>query len=235
MPNRVFGMQTKLDQVMALLTKLTIQTTTTTAAAAFAAPPTAPSAPTAPPSQPPELQSELPCENRFKPLAQSPASSESLSEEDNAAATTPPPNQEQWKRGQKQKKQSSQNGKNRKRAFKATVLSDSVLTKVDVKTTEDLSSDANCNFLHDAGDIDVAIRCVEKETLSRSDQLIIHTGTNNIRGEGVFGICRRLENLESSLQYQSYQRVALSSIVYRRCGRRVREKIGMLNDAILGI
>jgi hypothetical protein len=241
MPNRVVAMQTKLDQVMALLTKLTTPlTTTTTATATSTAPPTELQ------SQPPQSQNKLLCGNRFQPLAQSPTSAtsshpatdDSLSEDSDTAIL--PPNQEMWKKkAQKHKKQPSKTARTqqRKRAFKATVLSDSVLAKVDVNRTEDLSSEANCEliFVHDAGDIDATIRCVQKDTLSRSDPLVIHTGTNNIRGEGVHGIVRRLETLESTLQDECYQRVALSSIVYRRSGRRVREKISMLNDAIHSI
>jgi hypothetical protein len=137
MPNRVVAMQTKLDHVMALLEKLTTPLTTTTSTTATS---TAP--PTELPSQPPQsiAKNKLLCGNRFQPLAQSPTSAtschpatdDSLSEDSDTA--TLPPNQEMWKRAQKQKKQWSKTVRKqqRKRAFKATVLSDSVLAKVDV-------------------------------------------------------------------------------------------------------
>jgi hypothetical protein len=95
MPNRVVAMQTKLDQVMALLTKLTTPLTTTTLATATS---TAP--PTELPFQFPKSKNKILCGNHFQPLAQfptsatssHPATDDSLSKDSDTA--TLPPNQE---------------------------------------------------------------------------------------------------------------------------------------------
>ena len=166
--------------------------------------------------------------------------------------TTPPSNQEEWMLQNKSKEKTSANTKNTSCAFKVTVLSDSVLNKVDVERTEALCSDANCQLqiINAAATIGDAVSCVQGPTkedlpahlqthnidINHEDPVVIHTGTNHVEKEGVPTIIRRLERLEYNLRREGYKRVALSSIVHRRSDSMYEhEKIAALNNVILKI
>ena len=190
----------------------------------------------------PRIDALLSCHNRFSSLYDTQESDTDIAPDtpsSHSDVITPPPNQQKWKcvcrrKGEKRKPVTERRISG---AFKATVLSDSMLRKVDVLRVEKLSSDTNSEliFVQDADNIDAAIRSIQGKAISRRDPLIIHTGTNHVQRESVNSITRRLEHLESSLLYQRYQRVALSSVVYRRSNWFVREKITAVNDIILAI
>ena len=71
------------------------------------------------------------------------------------------------------------------------------MRNVEVKGIEALSSDASCELmvLHDTGYNESIIRSVQGNAVSRAEPLVIHTGTNHVRREGLNSISWRLESL----------------------------------------
>lgn len=134
-----------------------------------------------------------------------------------------------------------------------TILSDSVLKKVDSKRTEALCSEANCQFTlvphtYTIGEAVSRIQSPSKRKLpthlqstqctniNPDDPIVIHTGTNHIEKESAKTTTHRLERLEYNLQRRGYKKVALSSIVYRRTDNIFESsKIATLNNVILTI
>ena len=163
-----------------------------------------------------------------------------LSSSSSSEPVTPPSNQEAWQQICRTKisKDKPVSSKNSKADYKVSVISDSMLAKVDIRRTKELCKEANSDliFLSEGADIGSTIRCIQGDSVPRDQPVIIHTGTNHVEREGLVTTMHRLDRLEYNLRFHKYQSVALSSIVYRRTDSLyMHEKIKALNNAILTI
>jgi hypothetical protein len=161
----------------------------------------------------------------------------SVDSDDDVPNSTPPPNQELWMKTRKQKRatkraqKKKQKPRKNKKATKVTIVADSVLRNISISETEKLCSDSNCQIkVIEEPTIDDVTRLIKSDAVPHQDPIVIHVGTNNIASEGLRAVTDRLEKMEYNLERRGYKRVAISSVVYRRASRHIRQKIWAINN-----
>jgi hypothetical protein len=149
-----------------------------------------------------------------------------------------PCNQEAWleaKAAKHRKKKAAKKPNTNCQPTHVTILTDSILRNVDVKRTESLCGEGQCKltFMRSAGNIGSAVDCIQRDAIPRTEPVVIHTGTNHVEDEIPKKTIDRFERLATNLRAQKYERVALSSIVYRRSfSSRTRNRIQTINTAL---
>jgi hypothetical protein len=188
------------------------------------------------------INPQVPLHNTFDALHDSKEEDEVSPAASNEADTMPGPpcNQEAWleaKAAKHKKKKAAKKAQSNTacQPTRVTILTDSILRNVDVKRTESLCGEGQCKmtFMRSAGNIGSAVDCIQRDAIPRTEPVVIHTGTNHVEDEIPKKTIDRFERLATNLRAQKYERVALSSIVYRRSfSTRTRNRIQTINTAL---